>query len=116
MKVIIDGPDEFSDSRLLERKLDKLLSRLDGPVLVYAHKKGPWKHVADYAFRRRLTYMPHRPNKGRDSFAMDSVMHEEMCRDAKAIIVFGKGDKDLLRRAIKYGLKIKRVSIGDRSK
>jgi hypothetical protein len=91
----------------MQAKLDAILAKVKSPALVLGHDTGG-AHLAEvHAFSRRLTRIVCRGKL--------EAMGEEMCRCAKAVIAFvprkgpDAGLRDLLERADKYGLKIRKV-------
>lgn len=119
MRVIVAGSREFSDYKLLKRKLDRLFSKLDKKKLVIlsGHAEGADRLGERWASENYVTYEIHRPDY--DKYPGGSapiVRNAEMVKAADCLVAFwlgdgSKGTADVIMKARVKGIPVRIIKV-----
>ena len=115
-KVIIAGSRDFTDYDFMREKCDRILENIKEPITIFNGKaRGADSLGAQYARERNYTIQEFPADWDLHGKKAGMLRNEEMAREAEALIVFiknqSRGSLDMLRRAEKRGLKIRRFDL-----
>ena len=108
MRIIVCGGRNFTDYKLLKRKLDKLTSKLDKSKLVIlsGHAKGADTLGEQWCFERKVTYEIYRPDYSQWGKKLAPIKRsEEMVKNANTLIAFWDGFSLGTRHIVEYAKK-----------
>ena len=117
MKIIVIGPDTFTDYKAYRDTMEKLTIKLNHfTLLVASHKNGTDKLTSRWTGENLIPYMVyHHDSDNKDKRARRLEINTLMARDGNALIAFDDGlcpfVKDIIGKAKKAGLIVKVVRI-----
>lgn len=110
-KIIIAGSRTFNDYPFLVNKMDKLCRGMTSIIVLSGAAKGADALGEKWAFGWWWTVMRYHPDYKKYSNEAPLVRNQEMVENATRLVAFwdgkSRGTADIIRRARKWGLKVK---------
>lgn len=117
MKVIIAGSRSFDNYKLLKQKLDKILNKINNPIIISGTANGADKLGERYAEENNLECLQYPANWNKYGKSAGYKRNKIMAIEADALVAFwdgeSKGTQHMIDLAKNYGLKIKIIKYND---
>jgi hypothetical protein len=116
-RIIICGSRTFNDRDFLFRKMDRLCVRFTDIVVLSGAARGADAYGEEWAFYWWWTVMRYHPDYKLHGNMAPFVRNQEMVENADRLVAFWNGrsggTKDVIRKARKWGVKVKVYTNGD---
>jgi hypothetical protein len=119
-RVIVCGTRTFDQRAFIEEKMDRLVMKLDGPIICTGAAAGADKLAEDWALSRGLLLKRFHPDWGKHGKKAGPIRNREMCeyaaeRKPAFLVAFhdgvSKGTLDCIVTARKLGIKVRIIKV-----